>query len=232
MTTAAETETHDREPDDATSPRAALVAANLRLVRDGLNQGTSGNVSLRHRDDLLITPSGVPADAVEPAMIAAMPLTGEGTWRGPTKPSSEWRLHRDILAARPDIGAVIHTHSTYATVLATQHRDIPALHYMIAAFGGPVIRCTPYAPFGTQALSDLVVAHLADRHGVLLGNHGMVATGATLDQAMWRASELELLAKFTVLATLGGTPPVILPPQEIARTVARFAGYGLNAAPK
>ena len=126
---------------------------------------------------------------------------------------------------------MVHTHSLHATVLATQHREIPALHYMIAAFGGPSIRCTPYAPFGTQALSELVVAYLGDRHGVLLGNHGMVATGATLAQAMWRAAELELLAKTTVLATLGGTPPVILPDDEIARTIARFAGYGLNAAP-
>ena len=211
--------------------RTALVAANLRLVRDGLNQGTSGNLSVRHGDDMLITPSGVPAERVEAAMVAAMPLDGDGEWSGPAKPSSEWRLHRDIFRARPDVGAVVHTHSLYATVLATQHRDIPALHYMIAAFGGPSIRCTPYAPFGTQALSDLIVTHLGDRHGVLLGNHGMVATGTTLEQATWRAAELELLAKTTVLATLGGTPPVILPDDEIARTVARFAGYGLNDAP-
>ena len=215
---------------DASPLRSALVAANLQLVRDGLNQGTSGNVSLRHGDHLLITPTGVPAERVDAAMIAAMPLAGDGDWSGPARPSSEWRLHRDILVARPDVGAVVHTHSLYATVLATQHRSIPALHYMIAAFGGALIRCTPYAPFGTQALSDLIVEYLGDRHGVLLGNHGMVATGTTLDQALWRAAELELLAKLTVLATLGGTLPVILPDEEIARTVARFEGYGLNAA--
>ena len=218
------------KPGEAPALRTALVAANLQLVRDGLNQGTSGNVSVRHGDQMLITPSGVPADRVDATMIAAMPLTGGGEWSGPAKPSSEWRLHRDILIARPDVGAVVHTHSLYATVLATQHRDIPALHYMIAAFGGPSIRCTPYAPFGTQTLSDLIVSHLGDRHGVLLGNHGMVATGATLEQAMWRAAELELLAKTTVLATLGATPPVILPDAEVARTIARFAGYGLNDA--
>ena len=214
---------------DTSVLRTALVEANLRLVRDGLNQGTSGNLSLRHGDAMLITPSGIPAERVEPMMIATVPLGGEGEWRGPAKPSSEWRLHGDILRARPDVGAVVHTHSLYATVLATQHRPIPALHYMIAAFGGPLIRCTPYAPFGTQALSDLIIEYLGDRHGVLLGNHGMVATGATLEQAMWRAAELELLAKITVLATLGGTPPVILPDDEITRTVARFANYGLNA---
>lgn len=218
-------------PGEESNLRTALVAANLQLVRDGLNQGTSGNLSARHGDDMLITPSGVPAERVGAATIAAMPLTGDGGWSGPAKPSSEWRLHRDILNARPDVGAVVHTHSPYATVLATQHRHIPALHYMIAAFGGPSIRCTPYAPFGTQALSDLIVAHLGDRHGVLLGNHGMVVTGRTLDQAVWRAGELELLARMTVLATLGGTPPVILPDDEVARMVARFAGYGLNDPP-
>ncbi len=218
-------------PGEEPDLRTALVAANLQLVRDGLNQGTSGNLSARHGDRMLITPSGVPAERVEAATIAAMPLTGDGGWNGPAKPSSEWRLHRDILNARPDVGAVVHTHSPYATVLATQHRPIPALHYMIAAFGGPSIRCTPYAPFGTQALSDLIVAHLGDRHGVLLGNHGMVVTGRTLDQAVWRAGELELLARMTVLATLGGTPPVILPDDEVARMVARFAGYGLNDPP-
>ena len=151
---------------------------------------------------------------------------GTPLWRGPCKPSSEWRLHRDILRCRDDVGAVVHTHSLYATVLATQHRDIPAIHYMIAAFGGPVVRCTPYVPFGSQALSDLIVEYLGPRHGVLLGNHGMVVIGRDLEQAMWRAGELETLAKLAVVATATGTP-VLLSDDEIARTVERFADYGL-----
>ncbi len=208
--------------------REAVVAANLALAHAGLNQGTAGNVSARHGSSLLITPSGIPPQRVDAAMIAAMPLDGDGAWSGPAKPSSEWRLHRDIIVARPDVGAVVHAHSTYATVLATQHREIPALHYMIAAFGGPVIRCTPYVPFGTQALSDLIVTYLGGRHGVLLGNHGMVVTGATLDQAVWRAGELEALAKMYIFATLAGTP-VILHDDEVARTVERFATYGMTA---
>ena len=207
--------------------REAIVAANLQLVREGLNQGTAGNVGVRRGEDLLITPSGIPPERVDATMIAAMPLAGDGTWSGPAKPSSEWRLHRDILVARPDVAAVVHTHSLYATVLATQHREIPALHYMIAAFGGPVIRCTPYAPFGTQALSDLIVATLGDSHGVLLGNHGMVVTGANLDQAVWRAGELEALARMYYLAAPGGAP-VILDDDEVARTVAHFADYGMT----
>ena len=208
--------------------RSALVAASLDLVRLGLNQGTAGNISARLGSSMLITPSGILPSRTDAVMIARMPLAGDGEWEGPEKPSSEWRLHRDILMHRSDIAAVVHTHSTYATVLATQHRAIPALHYMIAAFGGSTIACTPYVPFGTQALSDLIIEHLGERHGVLLGNHGMIATGETLDQAMWRAGELEALAKMYLLASACGQP-VILSDDEIGRTIERFAGYGMTA---
>ena len=211
--------------------RRALVEASRELVRTGLNQGTAGNVSLRDGGDMLITPSGIPPARLDASLIARVPLAWDGDERalvGTAKPSSEWRLHRDILCRRDDVGAVVHTHSPHATVLATQHRDIPALHYMIAAFGDSVVRCTPYAPFGTQALSDLILTHLGPRHGVLLGNHGMVATGATLELAMWRAAELESLARLYLLSAATGTP-VILSDEEIARTVERFAGYGLTA---
>ena len=212
-----------------TTLRKALVAASLELVRRGLNEGTAGNISARWNGGLLITPSGIPPEQTTPRMIAAMALDSQGQARGPRAPSSEWRLHRDILVHRPDVGAIVHTHSTYATVLACQHRSIPALHYMIAGFGVPTIRCTPYVPFGTQALSDLIIDHLGQGHGVLLGNHGMVATGADLAQAMWRAVELEALARLYHLATIGGGAPLILSDDEIARTIERFAGYGMTA---
>ena len=212
------------------SLRQALVEASVDLVRSGLNQGTAGNISARCGAGLLITPSGIPPARTDASMIVTMDLDRDPT--APTgrgvRPSSEWRLHRDILRDRPDVGAVVHTHSLYATVLATQHRSIPALHYMIAAFGVATIRCTPYVPFGTQALSDLILEHLGGGHGVLLGNHGMVATGRDLEQAMWRAAELEALAKLYVLASAGGTP-ILLSNEEIDRTVARFADYGMTA---
>lgn len=210
--------------------RRGLVEGSAELVRLGLNQGTAGNISVRLGETMLITPSGIEPQDLAPAMMARMAIA-DGSWSGPRKPSSEWRLHRDILSHRPDVGAVVHTHSLYATVLSTLHRPIPALHYMIAIFNGDEIRCTPYAPYGTQALSDLILDHLGDRHGVLLGNHGMVTTGATLKLALWRAAELETLAKMAYLATSAGEP-VILSSAEIAATIERFKDYGLAAATK
>jgi L-fuculose-phosphate aldolase len=206
--------------------RQSLVTLCRDLEKHGLNQGTAGNLSVRLGDTMLITPSAVPYDLLKPAMIASMPLDKDyGTWAGPLAPSSEWRIHLDIMLARPDVGALIHTHSLYATTLSMLRKPIPAAHYMIATFGGPTIRCTDYAPFGTKELSDLAVAGLHERTGVLLGSHGMVVTGATLDEAMWRAVELETIAKMYYLASSIGTP-AILDDDEIGRIVERFKTYG------
>ena len=206
--------------------RQAIIAGCKELESPGINQGTAGNISLRFGPDMLITPSAVPYDKLTPQMIARMPINGEyGAWSGPLKPSSEWRFHLDIMRARPDAGAIIHTHSSYATALAMLRKPILACHYMIATFGGPTIRCTDYAPYGTKELSDLVIEGLEGRSGVLLGNHGMVVTGADLGEAIWRAVELETLAKMYVLA-LGMGKPEILPDDEIARIVERFKSYG------
>ncbi|HEY1736482.1 MAG TPA: class II aldolase/adducin family protein [Methylovirgula sp.] len=206
--------------------REALVENCRALERQNLNQGTSGNLSARCDGDMLITPTGVPYDVLTPRMIAKMPIAGEyGAWSGPVAPSSEWRIHLDILRAKPEVGAVVHTHSLYATTLSLLHKPIPAVHYMIAAFGGPTIRCTKYAPFGTQELSDLVVDGLSNRDGVLLGQHGMVVTGRDLGQALWRAVELETLAKMYLLALSVGRPR-ILSDSEILRTVEKFKSYG------
>jgi L-fuculose-phosphate aldolase len=209
--------------------REALVENCRALEQQNLNQGTSGNLSARCGDDMLITPTGIPYNVLTPRMIAKMPIAGEnGAWSGPVAPSSEWRIHLDILRAKPEVGAVVHTHSLYATTLSLLHKPIPAVHYMIAAFGGPTIRCTKYAPFGTQQLSDLAVDGLSNRSGVLLGQHGMVVTGRDLGQAMWRAVELETLAKMYLLALSIGRPH-ILPDAEIARTVEKFKSYGYQS---
>lgn len=206
--------------------REALVENCRALERMNINQGTAGNLSARCGDAMLITPSAVPYDRLTPKMIAAMPLQGEyGTWSGPLPPSSEWRFHLDILRAKPEVGAVIHTHALHATTLSLLHKPIPAVHYMIAAFGGPTIRCTKYAPFGSKELSDIVLEGLDDRQGVILGQHGMVVTGHDLGQALWRAVELETLAKMYLLALSVGDP-FVLSDDEIMRTVEKFKSYG------
>jgi L-fuculose-phosphate aldolase len=209
--------------------REALVKNCRALEKLNINQGTAGNLSVRCGDTMLITPTAVPYDLLRPQMIAKMPLYGEyGSSTGPLPPSSEWRIHLDILRARADVGAVIHTHALHATTLSLLHKPIPAVHYMIAAFGGPTIRCTAYAPFGSKELSDLAVVGLRERHGVLLGQHGMVVTGHDLGQAMWRAVELETLAKMYLLALTVGRPH-ILSDAEIMRTVEKFKTYGYQA---
>jgi L-fuculose-phosphate aldolase len=206
--------------------RAAIVAAALELDSLGLNHGSAGNLSLREGDHALVTPSGVPSRELRPELIARMPLAdSNGAFEGPLPPSSEWRFHLDIYRARKDVNAVAHMHSAYATTLATLRRDIPAVHYMIAAFGGPNVRCVGYAPYGTAELSRLVVEGLKDRDGVLLANHGAIVTGADMRKALWRAVELEALARVYYLGSLAGAP-VVLPDDEIWRTVERFKNYG------
>lgn len=211
---------------DEIEARTQVVEAARALDAQGLNRGTSGNVSLRFRDGLMITPSGVPTARTAPADVVFMGL--DGAFAPGLRPSSEWRFHRDILAARPEIGAVVHAHPVHCTAFAICGRDIPAVHYMIAAFGGPDVRCAPYAPYGTEELSRLALAALEDRGCCLLANHGMIAAGATLEKALWLAVELEVLCRQYAVALQVGTP-VVLSDREIVETVERFRGYGLNA---
>lgn len=206
--------------------RTGIVAACRHMNAIGLNQGTSGNISARSGDRMLITPSGVPYHQLTALDVASMPVDGEyGAWEGPLAPSSEWRFHLDITRARPEVGAIVHAHSTFATALAIARKDIPACHYMIAAAGGPAIRCARYATYGTKELSDAALQALEDRSCCLLANHGMIATGPTLDKAMWLAVELETIARQYVLSlSIGG--PVLLDDAEIAKVMKRFKSYG------
>jgi L-fuculose-phosphate aldolase len=206
--------------------RREIIDACRSMNAAGINQGTSGNISARRGGTLLITPSGVPYDELEPGDIAAMPIEGAyGSWEGPMRPSSEWRFHLDIIRARPEVGAVVHAHSTYCTALAICGREIPAMHYMIAAAGGPGIRVAPYATYGTKALSDNALKALEGRSCCLLANHGMIATGSTLKRAMWLAVELETLARQYYLSlAIGG--PNILSDGEIEHVIQRFKDYG------
>ena len=203
--------------------RQAIAGAMCRLLDLGLSQGTSGNISVRVDGGFLVTPSGIPAEDLAPDDLVAMDFNGR--YEHPLAPSSEWRFHRDILAARPEIGAVVHAHPPYATGFAICGREIPAVHYMIAMAGGPTIRCAPYAPYGTQRLSDLALVALDGRSACLLANHGMIATGPTLAKALWLAVEVETLCRQYAIALQVGAP-VVLSDAEVAETVERFKSYG------
>jgi L-fuculose-phosphate aldolase len=160
-------------------------------------------------------------------MIPSVPLTGEG-FVGAYRPSSEWRFHRDIYLARPEMGAVVHNHAPYATALAMARREIPACHYMIARFGGAPVRVADYALFGTAELSAHVLAAMEGRSACLLANHGCIATGSDIATALAAAVELEALAKQYVLSlSIGG--PVLLSEQDIQDAITQFhTAYGPN----
>ena len=206
--------------------RKKIIALCLQMNATGLNQGTSGNISARYKDYMLITPSGIPYEELKPEDIARMKVDSDDfVWSGPSKPSSEWHFHRAILQAKPDIHAVVHTHSTFATVLSIARDDIPACHYMIAAFGGNSVRCARYETFGTPELSVSMLTAMENRSACLLANHGMVAGGKNLDNAMWAAVELETLSRQYYHAKLAGKM-VILPDDEMAHVLEKFKSYG------
>ena len=211
---------------DEDAVRHSIVDACRQVNALGINQGTSGNISVRWRDRLLITPSGLPYERMTRADIVPMNL--DGSYELTQKPSSEWRFHCDIMKARADIGAIVHAHPIYATAFAICRKDIPAVHYMIAAAGGPTIRCGGYASYGTAELSDIALAALEGRNACLLANHGMIATGSDLEKAMWLAVEVETLCRQYAAALQIGTPH-ILSDEEIARTVEKFREYGPRA---
>jgi len=213
------------DADDLTR-RVAMVDICRRMNASGINQGTSGNLSMRHGDGFLITASSLPYDTMQPEDLVEMAF--DGTYVG-RRPSSEWRFHRDILRARPDIDVVLHCHSVYATTLAIHHKTIPAFHYMTAVAGGPTIRCAAYATFGTQALSDAALVALEGRKACLLGQHGQIALGKTLEAALWLAIEVETLSRMYVQALTLGEPP-ILPDDEMERVIEqmRRMSYGLS----
>lgn len=209
--------------------REQLLHITRRLSELDLNRGTSGNTSVRAGEGLLITPSGVMVDAMTPHDMVWMDFDGKP--QGERQPSSEWRFHRDILQARADVGAAIHTHSMFATTLACLRRDIPPFHYMIALVGGANIRCAPYALFGSQALSDGALQALHERKACLLANHGMIALGRDLDQALDVTEAVETLCEQYWRALQIGEP-YLLTEQEMAEVFERFKNYGSWAEPE
>ena len=208
--------------------REQLLKIAQKLIATGLNKGTAGNASVRCEGGFLVTPSGMAVEDMTPASMVKMQF--DGSYEAEKIPSSEWRFHRDILASRTDVNAIVHTHSMFATTLACMHKDIPPFHYMIAVVGGDTIRCAPYALFGSQALSDNALAALTDRKACLLANHGMIALGRDLDDALAVAVEVENLCEqyWRILqishAQLG--EPHILTDAEMREVFKQFKGYG------
>jgi L-fuculose-phosphate aldolase len=207
--------------------RKEMIDICRRMASSGINQGTAGNLSQRVEDGFLITPSSLPYDMMVPDDIVAMDF--DGSYAGKRRPSSEWRFHRDILAARPDVDVVLHCHSVYATTLAVHHKTIPAFHYMVGVAGGTTIRCARYATFGTQALSDAALEALEGRFACLLGQHGQISLGPNLEKALWLGIEVETISRLYYQALTIGDPP-ILSDEEMARVIEqmRRMSYGYS----
>jgi L-fuculose-phosphate aldolase len=211
-----------------TDLRQGIVDTCQEMNRNGLNQGTSGNLSHRIPGGMLITPTSLPYERMRADDVVAMDFAAN--YAGNHRPSSEWRFHRDILKARDDVNVVLHTHSTFSTILAVHERGIPCFHYMVAVAGGNDIRCSPYACFGTQALSDHAVTALEGRNACLLGHHGLIVTARTFEKALWLAVEVETLAKMYVHALAIGEPPH-LSEAEMAQVPEPMKRMGYGQAP-
>ncbi len=211
--------------DDDLEPRIEALAVLQRLDSQGLNRGSTGNLSLRaHAGGFWITPTGMPADELGVTDFVRLADDG-GVLEGEWKPSSEWPFHRAIYRARPELNAVVHMHSPHATALACLRRPLPPFHYMVAVAGGDDVPCTPYHLFGTEALSQAVGTAFADRHACLMANHGLVAGGTTLAHALKVALEIEALCGIYLQALAVGEP-VLLTPRQMAEVILRFRTYG------
>lgn len=207
--------------------RAAVLDAARAMSASGLSPGRSGNVSARFADGMLITPTGLAYADIRPKDIVY--VAGDGTVPGKQRtPSSEWQFHLGAYEARPDMGAVVHTHSLHAVVLACAGRSIPAFHYMVAVAGGADIPVVPYATFGSTELAAHVAQGLADRRACLMAHHGAIALGRTPAEALALAHEVEVLAEqYVKLLALG--EPRVLPEDEMAVVLERFKTYGQQA---
>ncbi len=211
--------------------RQHLIDTACRMAVSGLNQGTAGNLSVRSTQagerGFLITPTGMAYELLTPQDLVFVRLDGQyaGIGGNIRKPSSEWRFHRDLYVARPEAEAVLHAHSPFATSLACLRREIPAFHYMIARFGGDTLRCSDYATFGSQELSDAALSAMQDRKACLLANHGMLLFGPDLDQTLALGIELEALCEQYWRACQLGQP-VLLEAHEMKIVLEKFSSYG------
>lgn len=218
----------DKRKDAEKDARRAVIETALAMSRSGLSPGRSGNVSCRWNGGMLITPSGMPYEETGLRDIVFVDGEGQVPAKRSRKPSSEWRFHLSAYRARPDVGAVVHTHSLHATVLACAHRPIPAFHYMVAVAGGKDIPLVPYDTFGTEELARHVAEGLEKRNACLMANHGQISVGADLASALELAHEVETLsAQYAGVLALG--EPQLLSDDEMVRVLERFKNYGQRA---
>ena len=200
-----------------------------------MTRASSGNCSVRVRGGFLVTPSGIAVEELSEELLVEMSLEGEvvaipkEVQKGMSvKPSSEWRFHRDIYAMRPEVNAVVHSRSPFATTIACLNLDVPPFHYMIAVAGGDSIRCAPYELFGTQELSNAAIAALEGRKACLLQNHGMIAIGSSLQDALRVAIETESLCEQYWRVIQVGKPH-LLTSEEMGRVLEKFKSYGAES---
>lgn len=202
--------------------RARLLAAALESVRTGLNHGSTGNLSIREGDGMVITPSALPWEQMKETDLVAVSLNG--SCDPGTRPSSEWRLHAEVYRSRADVHAVVHAHPRFATTIACLRQDLPPVHYMIAIAATDRIRCSGYALFGSEALSRATLEALGEAKACLLANHGLVAVGADVEEALRVALEVETCAEYWWRARAIGEP-VVLSETEMAEARKRFTDY-------
>ena len=213
--------------------RRAIIDAALRTDAIGLNHGTAGNIGFRVGERFLVTPSGLYYDTMTPADIVEMDF--EGRQWGARIPTSEWRFHRDIFASRPDVNAILHSHSVHCTALAVHGMEIPAVHYMVGTAGGTTIRCAPYRTPTTQALSDVAVEALKDRRACLLQNHGAIVLGETPDDCVNLLIEVEYLAELycraLAIGAATGNDPKIISQRKMGEVLEMLKTYGQQPDP-
>lgn len=207
----------------AHAQRHLLLKTARAMNRNGLNQGISGNLSLRTDNGFLITPSALAYEKCRTGDLVLLDMEGKQK-EGCRRPSSEWRLHRDIYRHRPEAGAILHAHAPWCTTLACLERRIPPYHYMVALCGGNSIDCATYALFGSQQLSDNALAAMESRCACLLAHHGMVCFAADPESTLDLAVEVENLARMYIQALQVGEPP-LLSVSEMEAVRKKFAAY-------
>ncbi|HFF1654640.1 TPA: L-fuculose-phosphate aldolase [Providencia rettgeri] len=205
---------------------ADIITTCLEMNASGLNQGTSGNVSVRYLDGMLITPSGIPYAKMTPDMIVF--VDGQGISEPGKIPSSEWLFHLSCYQARPELNAVIHTHAVNCTAVSIMNHDIPAIHYMIAVTGTDHIPCIPYHTFGSAELANSVFEGIKSSKSLLMQHHGMIAMETSLEKTLWLAGETETLAELYIKTCGLHSKVPTLSKEEMTKVIGKFKTYGLK----